>query len=41
MLIIGILFSGCESFLEIDPVDEGVILEDDAIKTKQDLQETA
>ena len=39
MLIIGILFSGCESFLEIDPVDEGVILEDDAIKTKQDLQE--
>ncbi len=39
MLIIGILFSGCESLLEIDPVDEGVILEDDAIKSKQDLQE--
>ena len=39
MFIIGILFSGCESLLEIDPVDEGVILEDDAIKSKQDLQE--
>jgi hypothetical protein len=39
MFIIGTLFSGCESLLEIDPVDEGVILEADAIQTKQDLQE--
>jgi len=39
MFIIGTLFSGCENLLEIDPVDEGVILEADAIQTKQDLQE--
>lgn len=39
LFIIGILFSGCESLLEIDPVDEGVILESEAIQTKQDLTE--
>ena len=39
LFIIGILFSGCESILEIDPVDEGVILETTALQTKQDLTE--
>jgi len=39
ILFIGVLFSGCESVLEINPEDEGVVLEDDAIKTQQDLQE--
>jgi len=39
IFLTGTLFSGCESLLEIDPVDEGVILEEDAIQTKQDLQE--
>lgn len=39
ILFTGLLFSACESMLEIDPVDEGVILESDAIKTQQDLQE--
>lgn len=39
IVLIGIMFSGCESLLVIDPVDEGVILESDAIQTKQDLQE--
>lgn len=35
----GVFFTGCESLLEIDPVDEGVVLEVDAIKTKEDLQD--
>ncbi len=39
ILFIGILFSGCESLLEINPEDEGVVLGDDAIKTQEDLQE--
>lgn len=39
IFLIGVLFSGCESLLEIDPVDEGVILEADALQTKEDLQE--
>ena len=39
ILFIGILFSGCESMLEINPEDEGVVLEDDAIQTQEDLQE--
>nr|WP_319998359.1 RagB/SusD family nutrient uptake outer membrane protein [uncultured Draconibacterium sp.] len=39
IFILGILFSGCESLLEINPEDEGVILESDALKTKQDLTE--
>ena len=39
IFIIGILFSGCEKLLEIDPVDEGVVLEADALQTKEDLQE--
>ncbi len=39
LFIIGILFSGCESLLEIDPEDEGVILKDDALQAKQDLVE--
>lgn len=39
IILIGIFFTSCESLLVIDPVDEGVILESDAIQTKQDLQE--
>jgi hypothetical protein len=39
IFLFGVLFSGCESILTIDPVDEGVILESDALKTKDDLQE--
>ena len=39
IFIIGVLFSSCESLLDIDPVDEGVILEADALQTKEDLQE--
>ncbi len=39
LLSFGILFSGCESLLEINPEDEGVILEKDALQTKQDLTE--
>ncbi|MDX9883212.1 MAG: RagB/SusD family nutrient uptake outer membrane protein [Prolixibacteraceae bacterium] len=39
LFLTGMLLPGCESLLEIDPVDEGVILESDAIQTKQDLQE--
>lgn len=39
LFIIGILFSGCESLLEIDPEDEGVILETEALQTQQDLQD--
>ncbi|MCK3685943.1 RagB/SusD family nutrient uptake outer membrane protein [Maribellus sp. YY47] len=39
LMLTGILFSGCESMLEINPEDEGVILESDALNTKQDLTE--
>ncbi len=39
LLAFGILFSSCESLLEIDPEDEGVILETEALKSKQDLTE--
>jgi len=39
LMLVGFLFSGCESLLEINPEDEGVILESDALKTKQDLTE--
>ena len=39
IFLIGALLTACESLLTIDPVDEGVILESDAIQTKQDLQE--
>jgi hypothetical protein len=38
-IIGGLLISGCENLLEINPVSEGVILEKDALKTKSDLQE--
>ncbi len=39
IFLTGVLFAGCESLLEINPVDEGVILKSDAIKTKDDLQQ--
>jgi len=39
IFLIGVIFSSCESLLEINPVDEGVILKPDAIQTKTDLQE--
>lgn len=39
IFLIGMIFSSCESLLEINPVDEGVILKPDAIQTKTDLQE--
>lgn len=39
IFLIGMLFTACESLLNIDPVDEGVILKDEAIKTKADLQD--
>jgi hypothetical protein len=39
IFLIGMLFSSCESLLEINPVDVGVILKPDAIQTKSDLQQ--
>ena len=39
IFLLGMIFSSCESLLEINPVDEGVILKPDAIQTKADLQE--
>lgn len=39
IFLLGVLFPGCENLLTIDPVDEGVILESDALQTKNDLQE--
>jgi len=39
IFLFGMFFSSCESLLEINPVDEGVILKPDAIQTKADLQE--
>lgn len=39
IFLIGMIFSSCESLLEINPVDEGVILKPEAIQTKTDLQE--
>jgi hypothetical protein len=39
IFLIGMLFSSCESLLEINPVDVGVILKPDAIQTKTDLQQ--
>ena len=39
ILAFGILFSGCESLLEIDPEDDDIKLESEALQTKQDLTE--
>lgn len=39
IFLAGMLFTSCESLLEINPEDEGVVLKEDAIQTKQDLQE--
>ena len=39
IFVFGLFLTGCESLLEIDPVDEGIVLEADALKTKSDLQE--
>ncbi len=39
IFLIGLSISGCESLLNINPVDTGVILESDALKTKANLQE--
>lgn len=39
IFIAALLFSGCESLLEIDPEDEGIILESKALQTKEDLTE--
>lgn len=39
IFLIGMLFTACESLLDINPVDKGVILKDDAVKTKSDVQE--
>lgn len=39
IFLAGMLFTACESLLEINPEDEGVVLKEDAIQTKQDLQE--
>lgn len=39
ILLTGMLLSSCESLLNINPVDVGVILKKDAIQTKDDLQQ--
>ncbi|MCE4566773.1 RagB/SusD family nutrient uptake outer membrane protein [Maribellus sp. CM-23] len=39
LISVGLLFSACESWLEINPEDKGVILESDALNTKQDVTE--
>ena len=39
IFLAGLFFSSCESLLKINPVDEGVILESDAIQTKDQLQQ--
>lgn len=39
IFLIGMIFSSCESLLDINPVDQGVILKSDAIQTKDDLQQ--
>ncbi len=39
ILVLGFALQGCESFLDISPEDDTVVLEKDALKTKGDLQE--
>jgi len=39
ILLAGMLFTSCEDFLYINPVDEGVVKKEDALKTTADLQE--
>lgn len=39
IFLFGMLFSSCESLLEINPVDDGIVLKPDALKTKEDLQQ--
>lgn len=39
IFLAGLFFPSCESLLKINPVDEGVILESDAIQTKDQLQQ--
>lgn len=39
IFLAGMLFTSCESLLDINPVDKGVVLKEDAIKTQTDLQQ--
>lgn len=39
IFLTGMLFTSCESLLNINPVDKGVVLKEDAIKTQTDLQQ--
>ena len=39
LVLFGFLLGGCESILEINPEDDSIVLEEDALTTKSDLQE--
>lgn len=38
IFLTGMLFTACEGLLYINPIEEGVVLKEDAIQTKDDLQ---